>query len=122
MLDINITQNAAGQIKTLMDRAPEGIAGLRLSIKSTGCSGHSYKMEYVRTGEETAADDVIESEGVRISIPRMFSWMLIGMTIDYVTDSLGNSRFDFINPNETGRCGCGESFHVDPDSSGKRSV
>lgn len=122
MLDIKITPGAAGQIASLMEKAPEDVSGLRLSIRSTGCSGHSYKMEYVKAGDEGAGDDLIESGGVRINIPKMFSWMLIGMTIDYVTDSLGNSRFDFVNPNETGRCGCGESFHVDPAQGGGRSA
>lgn len=122
MLDIKITQNAAEQIKKLMEKAPAEVKGLRLSIKSTGCSGHSYKMEYVKAGDDVSGDDVIESDSVCINIPKMFSWMLIGMTIDYVTDSLGNSRFDFINPNETGRCGCGESFHVDPAQDKSRSA
>src|SRR5690349_5863892 len=112
MMDIKLTPTAAAQINSLMGKAPEGAQGLRLSIKTTGCSGNSYKMEYVPQGDDGAHDDVIESEGVRLNVPKMYSWMLIGMTVDYVTDELGNSRFDFINPNETGRCGCGESFHV----------
>ena len=58
-------------------------------------------------------DDIIEGEGVQLHIPKIYSWMLIGTTVDYIVDDLGNSRFDFVNPNETGRCGCGESFHVD---------
>ena len=112
MLDIKITEAAAGQIKALMAKAPAGTQALRLSIKATGCSGNSYKMEYVDAEDDSAADDVIEASGVRLNIPKIYSWMLIGTTIDYVTDDLGNSRFDFINPNETGRCGCGESFQV----------
>lgn len=112
MMDIKITENAAQQISNLMTKAPQGTQGLRLSIKATGCSGNSYKMEYVPAGDDGAGDDIIESEGARLSIPKMYSWMLIGMTIDYVTDALGNAKFEFINPNETGRCGCGESFQV----------
>lgn len=112
MLDITMTPSARTQLARLMDAAPEGCMGLRLSIKTTGCSGHSYKMEYIVQGDDMAGDDIIESEGVRLNIPKIHSWMLLGMTIDHVTDNLGNSRFDFINPNETGRCGCGESFHV----------
>jgi iron-sulfur cluster assembly protein len=112
MMDIKISEDAALQIKKLTAQAPEGTQGLRLSIKSTGCSGNSYKMEYIKVGDDGAGDDIIESEGARLHVPKMYSWMLIGMTIDYVTDDLGNAKFEFINPNETGRCGCGESFQV----------
>lgn len=110
-MDIQITDTAAKQIDSLLAKAPEGTQGLRLSIKATGCSGNSYKMEYAES--DTAADDLIESNGAKIYIPKIYSWMLIGTTIDYITDELGNARFDFINPNESGRCGCGESFHVE---------
>jgi iron-sulfur cluster assembly protein len=61
---------------------------------------------------DTSGDDLIESNGAAIYVPKIYSWMLLGTTIDYITDKLGNSRFDFINPNETARCGCGESFTV----------
>jgi iron-sulfur cluster assembly protein len=114
-MDIQITDTAAKQIEALMTKAPEGTAGLRLSIKATGCSGNSYKMEYAENGIE--GDDLIESNGAKIYIPKIYSWMLIGMTIDYTTDELGNARFHFVNPNEAGRCGCGESFHVEKKES-----
>lgn len=110
-MDIQITETAAKQIDALLSKAPEGTQGLRLSIKATGCSGNSYKMEYADS--DIGADDLIESNGAKIYIPKIYSWMLIGTTIDYITDELGNARFDFINPNESGRCGCGESFHVE---------
>ena len=113
MMNIVITDKAAGQLQSLLASAPDEAKGLRLSIKSTGCSGNSYKMEYLKPTDDESTDDVIDAGGVRLNIPKMYSWMLIGMTIDYVSDDLGNSRFEFINPNETGRCGCGESFHVD---------
>lgn len=110
---ITITENAAKQIETLMDKATDGAIGVRLSIKATGCSGNSYKMDYLNEGDDTAADDVFEEHGITLNIPKMYSWMLIGTTVDYIVDELGNSRFEFVNPNETARCGCGESFHVD---------
>lgn len=110
---ITITEKAAEHINSLIQDAPEGAEGVRLSIKTTGCSGNSYKMEYINAGEDISGDDVFEEHGIRLNIPKIYSWMLIGTTVDYITDSLGNSRFDFINPNETARCGCGESFHVD---------
>lgn len=110
---ITITQNAASQIKALLDKAPEGTQGLRLTIKTTGCSGNSYAMEYIKPGEDLAGDETFEAHGAALYIPKIYSWMLFGMSVDYITDELGNARFDFVNPNETGRCGCGESFHIE---------
>ena len=111
-MNIKITDTAAAHIQKLMDDAPDNTAGIRLTVKATGCSGNSYKMEYADS--QSDADDVIEDNGATVYVPKMYSWMLIGTTIDYITDDLGNSRFDFINPNEVGRCGCGESFQVQP--------
>ncbi|MDH5723169.1 MAG: iron-sulfur cluster assembly accessory protein [Alphaproteobacteria bacterium] len=109
---IKITEKAAKQINALMEKAPEGSPGVRLTIKSTGCSGNSYEMEYVKEGDDLSVDEFFEENGASIYIPKLHSWMLFGTTIDYITDELGNTRFDFINPNETARCGCGESFQV----------
>tara|TARA_X000001036_G_scaffold316022_1_gene294470 strand:+ start:1170 stop:1523 length:354 start_codon:yes stop_codon:yes gene_type:complete len=111
-LNITITEAAANHINTLMKNAPEGVSAMRLGIGTTGCSGNSYKMEYVHQDEDKSGDDLVESGSASILIPKIYSWMLIGLTIDYITDDIGNSRFDFINPNETARCGCGESFTV----------
>lgn len=110
---ITITEKAAGQIKGLLAKAPEGTQGLRLNVKPTGCSGNSYEMEYIVAEDDLSGDDVFEASGTSIYIPKIHSWMLFGMTVDYGTDDLGNARFEFTNPNESGRCGCGESFHVD---------
>lgn len=111
-IPIKITEKAAGQIDGLIAKAPDNTLGLRLAIKTTGCSGNSYQMEYVATADDLSKDEKFEQNGAEIYIPKMYSWMLFGMTIDYITDELGNSRFDFINPNEISRCGCGESFTV----------
>ncbi len=107
---IRITENAAEQIQVLLKDAPENAHGVRLTIKATGCSGNSYKMEYAEG--DLSKDEAFKENGAEIYIPKLYSWMLFGTTIDYITDELGNSRFDFINPNEVGRCGCGESFQV----------
>lgn len=112
---ITITQNAANQIKALMDKAPEGAQGVRLSVKATGCSGNSYKMDYIKSNDDTSGDDIINDKDVQLNIPKIYSWMLIGTTVDYTVDELGSSKFSFSNPNESGRCGCGESFNVDVD-------
>lgn len=111
---ITITETAAKHIETLLKSAPEGTQGLRLAIKQTGCSGNSYAMDFIKGGEDIAADEAFTSNGATLYIPKMHSWMLFGLTVDYITDELGSARFAFINPNETGRCGCGESFHVEP--------
>ncbi len=109
---IKITEAAAAQIQKLMDKAPQDTVGLRLTVNSTGCSGNSYKMEYVSGDDDLSKDEEFVQNGAGVYIPKLYSWMLFGTEIDYITDELGNSRFDFINPNETGRCGCGESFTV----------
>lgn len=111
---ITLTDQAAAHIQDLLTDAPEGAQGLRLAIKQTGCSGNSYAMEYIAQDSDLSRDEPFENNGVTLYIPKIHSWMLFGMTIDYITDDLGNARFDFQNPNESGRCGCGESFHVEP--------
>lgn len=109
---ITITENAAQQMLKLVSRAPDGTQGIRLNIKPTGCSGNSYVMDYIKQGADLSQDEPFEAHGATLYIPKIHSWMLFGMSIDYVSDDLGNAKFDFINPNETGRCGCGESFQV----------
>jgi len=116
MNPITITDNAVTQIKALLVKAPEGSLGVRLNVKPTGCSGHSYAMEYIAAGDDLSKDDAFEQDGTKLYIPKIHSWMLFGMMVDYTTDDLGNARFDFSNPNESGRCGCGESFHVDVET------
>lgn len=92
--------------------AKEGATGLRLEIKSSGCSGYSYQMAYAMD-ENMAADDKIEADGGAVLyIPKTHSWMLFGMEIGYAQDKM-SSGFTFTNPNESGRCGCGESFSIE---------
>jgi len=115
---ITITDKAIEQIKALMGNTDSPVQGVRLGVKMTGCSGNSYKMDYVAEGEDVSADDRFEQDGAVLFVPKLYSWMLIGTTVDYITDELGNSRFDFLNPNEVSRCGCGESFNVAPRDNG----
>ena len=107
MTPIILTDEAAKAIK----EKAAGRLGLRLIIKSTGCSGYSYQMEYADS-EDLNTDDKIEKDGAVLYIPKINSWMLFGMTIGYEQDKM-KSGFTFTNPNETGRCGCGESFSID---------
>ncbi|PZO77949.1 MAG: iron-sulfur cluster assembly accessory protein [Micavibrio aeruginosavorus] len=110
MNPIKITEQAAQAIKN-KTAAKDGAKGLRLTIKSTGCSGYSYQMEYAED-ENLAADDKIELDGAVLYIPKINSWMLFGMEIGF-EESKMSSGFTFTNPNESGRCGCGESFSID---------
>lgn len=114
MEPVKITDMAAAQIKakTALD---ENAVGLRLTVKSTGCSGNSYQMEHV-LDEDLTKDDKFEQGGAVLYIAKIHSWMLFGVTVDYEEGDL-SSGFVFTNPNEAGRCGCGESFTVDrPES------
>ena len=114
MEPVKMTQSAIAAIKekTALNSAALGV---RLSVKTTGCSGNSYQMEHVLE-EDSEADERFEQGGAVLYIPKMHSWMLYGTEIDYEEDKMG-AGFSFTNPNESARCGCGESFSVDrPDS------
>lgn len=106
---ITITDEGAKAIKEKTALNKDAI-GLRLKIKTTGCSGNSYQMEHVVT-EDLKMDDKFEKDGAVLYVPKMSSWMLAGMEVGYEIDKM-KSGFVFSNPNETGRCGCGESFTV----------
>lgn len=111
---VEITDTAAKQIKDKTALNADAV-GLRLTVKTTGCSGNSYQMEHVME-EDLSKDDKFEHDGAVLYIPKMHSWMLFGTRIDYEDGDL-SSGFIFTNPNEAGRCGCGESFTVDrPES------
>jgi iron-sulfur cluster assembly accessory protein len=106
---ITITDAAAERVKTLIAKSEKPVLGLRVGVKSRGCSGLSYFVEYAE--DERRGEDVVEDKGVRIFIDPAAVMFLIGSEMDYVEDRF-NSGFVFSNPNEKGRCGCGESFHV----------
>ena len=88
----------------------EGTFGLRLGVKTTGCSGMAYVLEFVDSPEQDV-DEVFENNGVSIVINKKDLVYLDGLTLDYQKRGL-NEGFEFINPNEDARCGCGESFTV----------
>ncbi len=109
---LTITDEALEQIKQLLAKRSEPCAGIRVNVKSSGCSGLSYKIEYAIEGKNiTKFDDVIKKDGVAVYIDPKASMFLIGSKMIYTTEEL-KSGFDFVNPNEKGRCGCGESFKV----------
>ena len=108
---VTLTDRAADRVKELMALSDKPIAGLRVGVKSTGCSGLSYKMDYAE--EKGAFDEVIEDKGVTVFIEPTAIMFLLGTEMDFVEEDFG-ARFVFNNPNEVDRCGCGESFRVAP--------
>ena len=107
---ITISNDAALRIKEIMSTAETSSVGVRVSVKSGGCAGMSYVMEYSK--EINPNDEVIEDKGVKVFIDSAAVMYLLGTEMDYKKEELSSS-FVFNNPNETERCGCGESFKVD---------
>lgn len=104
-----ITDAAAERVKALLDRRGKPSAGIRIGVRTKGCSGLSYTLEYA--DEANKFDEVVEDKGVRILIDPKATMFILGTEMDFVDGKL-ESGFVFKNPNEKGRCGCGESFHV----------
>lgn len=106
---LTITDAAATRVKELMARSEKPILGLRVGVKSRGCSGMSYFVEYAE--DKKKFEEVVEDKGVTILIDPAATMFLIGSEMDYAEDKF-QSGFTFKNPNEKARCGCGESFTV----------
>ena len=106
---ITLSDNAANRIKEIMSKAEKDLVGLRVGVKSGGCAGMSYMMEY--TKEIKPNDEVIEDKGVKLFVDPGAIMYLLGTEMDYKKEQFSSS-FIFKNPNETERCGCGESFKV----------
>ena len=106
---IKLSDNAATRIKEIMSKADNTTIGVRVGVKSGGCAGMSYIMEYAK--EVKKNEEVIEDKGVKVFIDSNAIMYLLGTEMDYKTDKF-SSQFVFKNPNETERCGCGESFKV----------
>ena len=107
---IKLSDNAAARIKEIMSKAEKESLGVRVSVKTGGCAGMSYVMEY--TKEANPNDEVIEDKGVRVFVDPAAVMYLLGTEMDYKQEEM-SSAFVFNNPNETERCGCGESFKID---------
>ena len=106
---IKLSDKAAQRIKQIMSSAEKNAIGVRVSVKSGGCAGMSYVMEYSK--EINPNDEVIEDKGVKVFIDAAAVIYLLGTEMDYKKEEFSSS-FVFNNPNETERCGCGESFKV----------
>ena len=106
---IKLSDSAASRIKEIMSKADGKTIGIRVGVKSGGCAGMSYSMEYAK--DKKANDEVIEDKGVKVFIDAAAIIYLLGTEMDYKKEKF-SSQFIFKNPNETERCGCGESFKV----------
>ena len=106
---IKLSDNAANRIKEIMSKADNSTIGVRVGVKSGGCAGMSYVIEYAKEAKKN--EEIIEDKGVKVFIDSNAIMYLLGTEMDYKTDKF-SSQFVFKNPNETERCGCGESFKV----------
>jgi iron-sulfur cluster assembly protein len=106
---IKVTPAAVARVRDLLDKRGKPSAGIRIGVRSRGCSGLSYTLEYADA--KGPADEVVEADGVTLLIDPKASMFVFGTEMDFVEDKL-QTGFVFKNPNEKGRCGCGESFHV----------
>ncbi len=106
---IKLSDNAASRIKEIMSSAEKDSIGVRIGVKAGGCAGMSYIMEYATSSKPT--DEIIEEKGVKVFIDAGAIMYLLGTEMDYKIEEFSSS-FVFKNPNETERCGCGESFKI----------
>jgi iron-sulfur cluster assembly protein len=106
---ITISDAAASQVQNLLSQRGKPSVGIRVGVKKGGCSGLAYTIEYA--DELQKFDEIVEEKGVKVIIDPKAIMYLIGTEMDFVDEKL-KSGFVFVNPNEKGKCGCGESFHV----------
>ena len=106
---LSITDQASARIQEIVKSAESDVIGLRIGIKTAGCSGLQYNVEFAK--EQQPFEDAIDLNGVRVLIDPAAVMFLVGTEMDWTEDKFSSS-FTFSNPNETARCGCGESFTV----------
>ena len=106
---IKLSDKAAQRIKEIMSKAEDKAIGVRIGVKSGGCAGMSYVMEYAKDIKPN--EEVINDKGVKVLIDPSAIIYLLGTEMDYKKENF-SSQFIFKNPNETERCGCGESFKI----------
>ncbi|MGB0696072.1 MAG: HesB/IscA family protein [Rhodospirillaceae bacterium] len=108
---LTLTDAAVARVKALMARSDQPILGLRIGVKTAGCSGLTYTITYAT--DEQPFEEKVDQDGAVVFVDASAVMFLIGSEMDYQVDKL-QATFTFNNPNETSRCGCGESFTVDP--------
>ena len=106
---ITLSDRAAERVKEIIAQSKEPIVGVRVGVSSGGCAGMSYVMEYAK--KINPNDEIIEDKGVKVLIDPKAIMYLLGTEMDYKKEEFSSS-FVFKNPNETERCGCGESFKI----------
>ena len=106
---LSLTPAAIARVRHLVTTLGEGAAGIRIGVRTAGCSGLTYTMDFAQ--EIAPEEEVVDAGGVKVVIDPTAAMYLLGTEIDFVEDRLG-AAFKFNNPNEAGRCGCGESFTV----------
>ena len=106
---ITLSDKAANRIKEIMSSSNDLTVGVRVGVTFGGCAGMSYVMEYAKANKNN--DEIIEDKGVKVFIDPSAVMYLLGTEMDYKKEEF-SSTFLFKNPNETERCGCGESFKV----------
>ena len=108
-MTITLTQNAASHISEMLQQRGQGI-GLRLDVKTYGCSGYGYVVDYADT--VTESDSVFETHGAKVVVDKNKLELIDGLVIDFVKNDALNEGFEFHNPKAKDSCGCGESFSV----------
>jgi len=106
---ISITDAAITRVKYLLEQRGKPSAGIRVGVKKGGCSGLAYTIEYADAVEKF--EEVVQEKDVTVIIDPKAMMYLLGTEMDFVEEKM-RSGFTFRNPNEKGKCGCGESFHV----------
>ena len=106
---ITLTESAKARVKEIISKAKEKYIGIRIKIDNTGCSGHSYRIDYAKN--KNTGDEEVSVDDVKVFIEASATMYILGSKIDYVDNGM-ESGFIFKNPNEKDRCGCGESFRV----------
>ena len=107
-MSVTLTDAAARHVHRYLSRRGKGV-GVRLGVKTTGCSGLAYTLEYA--DERSPEDVVFEDQGVTVLVDPKSLAYIQGTQLDFVREGL-NEGFKFNNPNERDRCGCGESFRI----------
>ncbi len=106
---MSLTSAAVERVRELLTKRGKPSAGIRIGVRTKGCSGLSYTLEFADV--PGPMDEKVEQDGVTVLIDPKAAMFIFGTEMDYVEEKL-QSGFQFRNPNEKGRCGCGESFHV----------
>jgi iron-sulfur cluster assembly protein len=107
---LKVTDKASNQLQKIIETAPSDTVGVIVGIDKSGCSGYSYKLDFVKKNEVNNLE-FVEKNKIKVFIDPKATMFLLGSEMDYSVDKLA-SRFVFKNPNEKNTCGCGESFSI----------